>query len=226
MKKYQLIFVFVVLSLSCCLGQNTTTENEQTFALPASQQVDLNLKFANEIKVISWGQNKVGIKTKITSNSDELRKLHTMEVLEGKVLQIETGYDMESRKEKDREYSCWSCNEDREEDCQCLEVSYEVMLPNNAELRLETISGNIEIRGFEGKTWAKSISGFVDLGLPSRANRNLINESATGEIYTDFDVTLDEDSSPWSKKINTSLNGGGDLISLETVSGDIFFRKE
>jgi len=50
--------------------------------------------------------------------------------------------------------------------------------------------------------------------------------SVTGEIYTDFDIELDENSSAYAKKLSTEINGGGaQLLSLETVSGDIFFRK-
>lgn len=212
----------VVTSFSFC--QNTTKATEQSFKLPVSRQVDLNLKFASTIKVSSWSRNELGLKTIITASNDDLRKIHEMEVKEGSVLEIETGYAMEDMKKQD--YHCWSCNEDRDENCKCLEVSYEIQLPENAELKLETISGDIEIKGFEGKTQAKTISGYVDLGLHSGANRDLSFKSVTGEIYTDFEVALDKDSSPWSKKLNASLNGGGDLISLETVSGDIFFRKE
>lgn len=224
MKKYSLILAFLCLVISLGFCQNTTTENEHTFKLPTSKEVDLNLKFASDIKVTTWNRNEVGIKTKITASSDELRKVHQMEVTEGSTLKIETGYDMEDR--KDKKYHCWNCDEDGGEDCQCLEVSYEVMLPNNAALTLETISGNIDIKGFKGKTKAKTISGFVDLGINAQTSCNLSFKSVTGEIYTDFDVTLDKDSSPWSKKLNASLNGGGDLIALETISGDIFFRKE
>ncbi len=224
MKKYSLIFVFSSLVLSFCFAQNVTKENDDNFKLPASKQVELNLKFASSIQVSTWNRNELGLKTIITASSEELRKIHQMEVSEGSTLKIETDYDMEDRKNK--KYNCWSCNEDRDKDCQCLEVSYEIMLPANAALSLETISGDIEIKDFKGITKAKTISGYVDFGLNTRASCDLSFKSVTGEIYTDFDLTLDKDSSPWSKKLNTSLNGGGDLISLETISGDIFFRKE
>lgn len=224
MKKYSLIVAFFCAALTLGYCQNTNTETEKTFPLPSSKQVELNLKFASTIKVSSWNRNEVGLKTIITASSDELRKLHQMEVMEGSTLKIETGYNMKDRKEKD--YNCWNCEEDKDDNCQCLQVSYELMLPNNAALSLETISGDIDIKGFKGKTKAKTISGFVDLGLSSQTRCNLSFKSVTGEIYTNFDVALDEDSSPWSKKLNASLNGGGDLITLETISGDIFFRKE
>ena len=224
MKK--LIFILVCTSALCCpgFGQNITKATDQSFKLPSSKQVALNLKFASTIKVTSWSKNELGLKTIITASSDDLRKLHEVEVKEGNVLQIETDYAVEGMKKYDQQ--CWGCNEESGENCTCLEVSYEIQLPSSAELKLETISGDIEIRDFEGKTQAKTISGYVDLGLSTRANRDISFKSVTGEIYTDFDVALDKDSSPWSKKLNASLNGGGGLISLETVSGDIFFRKE
>ena len=92
-------------------------------------------------------------------------------------------------------------------------------------MELNSISGGIEIKGYRGAIRAKSISGFVDFSSPSSQGLDVAFKSVTGEIYTDFDMKLDEGSTAWSKRLNRSVNGGGKKIALETVSGDIFFRK-
>ncbi len=65
----------------------------------------------------------------------------------------------------------------------------------------------------------------MSITLPSTHPTELRFRCVTGEIYTDFDIDLDDSSSAYSKKLSTSINGGGSKrLSLETVSGDIFFR--
>ena len=51
-------------------------------------------------------------------------------------------------------------------------------------------------------------------------------EKSNAVAYTDFDLSLDKKSTAFSKRLNTAINGGGPLIALETISGDIFLRKK
>jgi len=93
------------------------------------------------------------------------------------------------------------------------------------EIELNSISGGIEIKGYQGAIKAKSISGYVDFASAESTGLDLAFKSVTGEIFTDYELKLDENSTSWSKRLNRSLNGGGKKVSLETVSGDIYFRK-
>ena len=198
---------------------------EQTYKLPPNKKVDLNLKFAKTITVQNWSRDELGLKVFLQLSDPALEKVHRLSVEEqGDLLRVQTDYDLEAFKEKGED-QCWTCDEARNDDCICVSVRYEIHLPADAALSLETISGDIEIRGLQGSVKAKSISGFLDLGLPGDLASDLRFKSVTGEIYTDFDLKLDQGSSPYSKKMNTEINGGGDLISLETVSGNIYFRK-
>ena len=43
--------------------------------------------------------------------------------------------------------------------------------------------------------------------------------------YTDFDINKKGNLTKYSKDIKTQLNGGGPDLELETINGDIFFRK-
>jgi hypothetical protein len=198
---------------------------ENTYELPAGKRVDLNLKFAEMVMVGTWEGAGINLKTIIKRSDPDMDEIHQMTVQRtGDALRIETDYKMDESVWQD--YRCWSCDESSaEKNCICFSVSYEIQLPADADLRLETISGDLEINGLRGPLRAKSISGFVDVSLSPRAASDLRFKSVTGEIYTDFDIQLDENSTAYSKRLNTRLNGGGPLISLETVSGDIFFRK-
>ena len=210
---------------SLLFGQYQQKSVEETYALPARKKAKLELKFARNITVHTWDRRELKLQKHFTFSDPELLDIHLMEVVESDAeLTIRTGFA--EREQKQQGYSCWSCHEDNEgRDCICFSVSYEVWLPGDAELDLETISGDVEMRGFTGPARVKSISGFLDVGLPGQAPAQLSFKSVTGEIYTDFDISLDDKSSSYSKRLNRSLNGGGPILSLETVSGDIFFRK-
>ncbi len=224
----RLIFILPALLAFYTVGHAQFQEKsvEETFALPSGKKARLELKFARQIIVHTWERDELKLKKNFTFSDPELMDIHIMETIDqNDELRIQTGFA--EREHRQEGYSCWSCDEQNpNRDCICFSVSYEIWLPEDATLDLETISGDIEMRGFRGPARVKSISGYLDVGLPGRAPAQLSFKSVTGEIYTDFDdITLDERSTSYSKRLNSPLNGGGPMLQLETVSGDIFFRK-
>lgn len=227
MNKIIASFCLLVFSVNLLFAQQQKVE-EKTFAWNSNRSAKINLKFASDIKVSSWDKSELLLKTIITYEKEAHLKIHQMEIQEmGSQLIIETDYAKNFFKNK--KHTCWSCDEqDKNEygDCTCFKLEFEIMMPKGADLALETIAGNIELKNIKGPVKAKSISGFIDLGLEESLASNLYFKSVTGEIYTDFDIELDKSSNAFNKRLTTALNGGGAAIDLETVSGDIFFRKK
>ena len=98
----------------------------------------------------------------------------------------------------------------------------------NGILKINLISGDIDIKKFEGPLFAKSISGFVDLSLGSDQKIDLRMKTVTGEIYTNLDIDIDKYGTKMGvvgSKVAGSINGGGEDIELVSVSGDIYLRK-
>lgn len=220
------LYICIGLLFSITLLAQEQQIIEKNYALPTGKKLDLDLKFGSNIMIDTWNKAEVGFKAIISYNEPGIEKVHTIDVDEAdNSLSISTDYDFDAH-----EPSSWDCNQNsrnyHNKNMYCIKVSYELMLPVDAKVRLETISGNIEVKNFKGEMRAKSISGFVDVSLAAAHKTRLKFRSVTGEIYTDFDVELDRNSSAYSKKLTSEINGGGDrLLSLETVSGDIFFRK-
>lgn len=245
MKPILFILVLLLGITSFAVAQNMTKVEETTYKIPSGKKIDANLKFAKDIVISSWNRSEIGLKKTITYSEEALLAVDKQTVNEKNgTLIIETDYDMKDR-DNDR-YNCWSCNDDNwnGRECVCFQISYELLLPTGMSLELETISGDIsmgnysggemnlnsisggiEIKDYRGSIRAKSISGFVDFTSPGNQGVDVAFKSVTGEIYTDFDMKLDEGSTAWSKRLNRSVNGGGKKVALETVSGDIFFRK-
>ncbi len=224
MKNTIIVYVFTLCAFIAHAQIDKTLEN--SWKLPAGKKVAMNLKFGSDIKVIAYNGSEVKLKTFLRASNEELFKVHQIEVNESTdMLNVEADYNFGQDKKK-YQNGCWDCDQNWQPNCWCLRVNYEVLVPANVSLALETISGDIEITGLTSDIRAKSISGFVDVSLKPNARADLSFKSVTGEIYTDFEnVKLDSRSTSYSKRLNAPLNGGGSKVTLETVSGDIFFRK-
>ena len=82
-----------------------------------------------------------------------------------------------------------------------------------------------------------SINGDINLGLPANAGVELHLDSARGEIYSDFEVDV-QPSAPVVERMEdrggvevrvesvivANVNGGGSVIKMKTLNGDIQIR--
>lgn len=95
---------------------------------------------------------------------------------------------------------------------------------------ITVVYGNVE----QGKPSSISnISGVVDVTLPNSVKANLKLKSITGEIYSDLDLKMKggSDKGELSRlgggnTVEGTLNGGGVEINLQTISSDIFVRRQ
>lgn len=93
------------------------------------------------------------------------------------------------------------------------------------------ISGDIHLTGLPGRApvSAESISGNVDASWPTGREAELALKSLSGEVYADSTVTFSNLKSKhllgYSLRGHTGKNEGGPLVSLSSISGDVFFRK-
>lgn len=242
-----LIFLCLIL-ISGCTGhaQNSPDAPAQTqsksgdatdftYSMPGGKKAVLKLPFARTITVKTWDKAELKLTTILKTTREEYKKIHTMEAVDGQEeLNIKTDFQKDFFRDKDwnkdRSFWCGDCDSLLNAGvsniaCYCLRIDYEITLPAGTSLALESISGDIEIRGHNGPLRAKTISGFVDIDRTASTAATLEFKSVTGEIYTDFDIDLSGNSSAYSKKVAASINGGGSSVRAESVSGDIFFRK-
>jgi hypothetical protein len=95
-----------------------------------------------------------------------------------------------------------------------------------------TVSGDIQVRFApmrQGPSSISSVSGDVDVSMPANSKSTLRLRSVSGEVYTDFDLKMGKDDNTMrqigGQVVDGTVNGGGNTVSLKTVSGDIFVRK-
>jgi len=95
-----------------------------------------------------------------------------------------------------------------------------------------TVSGDVQVRYApmrQGHSAISTVSGDVDVTMPASTKATLRLRSVSGEIYTDFDLNLSKSQDNLrhigGQVVDGSVNGGGNAVSLTSVSGDIYVRK-
>lgn len=126
---------------------------------------------------------------------------------------------------------------------------------NNSEgaIRLINISGTCMVSSESGDVFAElnsftggtpilinTIDGKIDITVPAWAKADVTAGSESGNVYTDFEISMDRKSSGHSKPkkegglirvaseehMTGSINGGGEDIVLRSIDGNIYLRKK
>lgn len=131
-------------------------------------------------------------------------------------------------------------------------VTGELEISNvNGSIKLEDVAGSAVANTVNGDITAdfrevssgapmafSNINGKIDLTLPAKTKAGLKLKSDRGEIYTDFDMTVDSNAPKTTRTAqngtyrvsqdswtNGRINGGGAEFMLKTLNGDIYVRK-
>ena len=184
--------------------------------LSSNGSVRLNIQIADSITIRTWNKNEAYVRAAVNVNDNKNNDDYKWDFDEtGGNLNVVSKFDFSKGKSN-------NCN------CNCkTEISCVIYIPENINLAVETINGNITISGQTAEVEAKSISGFVDLSVSPKRAADVKLNTITGSMYSDFDFDTDKNMRRVAgTSINSNLNGGGPhSIHLETISGDIYFHK-
>jgi putative adhesin len=86
------------------------------------------------------------------------------------------------------------------------------------------ISASIESLSGSGSLSFKSVSGDVKLELPRSLDADLSMSSVSGQLDSDFQMTLGGGSRSSRRRIEARIGRGGRELNLTTVSGDVRLR--
>ena len=92
-------------------------------------------------------------------------------------------------------------------------------------LEADSVSGDINARYkvFDNNADIKTISGKVKIGLPENAEFYLKTNTVSGEVDTDFPITII--SFGKMNQLEGTVGTGDNSIIIDTVSGDIYINK-
>ena len=98
-------------------------------------------------------------------------------------------------------------------------------------VRMETVSGDLEYAGTFDPTGTydfRAHSGDIRLELPTDVGAALSIETFSGDINTDFPMTIQpngDDHGPSRHHIETTLGKGGAHVTVSTFSGDVELQR-
>jgi DUF4097 and DUF4098 domain-containing protein YvlB len=92
------------------------------------------------------------------------------------------------------------------------------------DVKAHAASGRIDVQGNPGESsyWdLKTVSGVVQLGVPSSANFHLSAEAVSGQIKTDVPIVIEEQG---KHSLRARMGNGGGRVEVHTISGEIRVR--
>jgi len=204
--------ILVVLWLCLCpIKAQQIIEKHIDFS--GKNALSLNIQIADSIKIQTWNKNEVYVKASVNINENKDNDAYVTSFDNiGNSVVVNAKFKENYFKGKN---NC--CNQSI--------VYWEVFMPEKTRFSVETINADVTITGLTKEMKVKSISGYIDLSVPAGKQADLDFSTISGRMYSNLNLTPEKRHSGIPLKISEKLNNGGDPINLETISGDIFFRK-
>ena len=176
-----------------------------------NEKIEINLPILDSIWIETWDTKKVEIHLSVNVNNNKNNDEYHVKFNQTND-RIELSSDFKPKKR--------NCNE--------IDVYCRIKVPKGADVKATTISGDIASLSGLGTVKFKTISGFIDLTLSRTKKADIRAKTISGDIYSDLDL---EFSGPLKNRfvgaeVDATLNGGGQEIALETISGNVYLRKE
>jgi hypothetical protein len=186
---------------------------EKHLDFSGKESVSLKIQIADSISILTWNKNEVYLKGSVNINENKDNEAYETSFDQtGKSVIVNASFRENYFRGKD------NC-------CNKTEIFWHIYIPENTRFTVESINADITITGQTKDMKVKSISGFIDLAVPSGKNADVEFSTISGRMYSNHNLTLNEKHNGTPSKIIDKLNNGGPPIKLETISGDIYFRK-
>ena len=223
---------------------------EKTIPYTAGKEIHLNLKYASDIRIKVWDRNEIAVNAAVningnTNNNNFDLETNTTEqriqiksVINDLKRIAQTDKNVNVNDKSGHYYDCggyWD-NENRvyinAGPRVSVDIDYEITVPAQANVRLKTISGDVDVDYRQGAYQLETISGKIDLKAAANARCNFSVSTVTGDVYTNLSLEKPNPTEDGLSRVggkferDLKLNSGGEKIRLKTISGDIYLRKQ
>ncbi|MFK7782815.1 hypothetical protein [Psychroserpens sp.] len=227
------LIIIALLSVVTLHAQRNVEIKE---SLSKNQDVYLDFKFAQDIRVEQGNSNEIKVTASVNINDGEGDDAFSIKTdnSSGQLKLYSDFGDYFKNQWKDKSRN--NCNN-------TTEINYVVIVPKNINLKVKSISGSVFMNAYEGNLVTdlisgdvtikkyngelrlKTISGALDVTV-SKAKLNA--KSLTGTIYSDLEFDESESEKSYDKshnKVSKQIKGGTTPLEMETISGNIYIRK-
>lgn len=196
----------------------------QTLTVSGQQKLNLEFTFANEITFEIWDKKEVFVEVSVEINGGEDNDIFSLSTEEtATTLYFEMDKDLWKKLSKDEKGNWNNCNITSE-------INYKVFLPRGMKVKSNTISGDYAMEYFGQSLELKTISGAIDVTVPTSEGLDFKAKTISGEVFSDMKIQYPNGKEGLrqvvGQNIEGRINGGGDRSELETISGNIYLRKQ
>lgn len=206
----------------------------------SGQSIDLDVKFANNIEVKTWGKSTVYFKADITIEDGKYLDKFKLDIDESSSFlsiasNVEDVFDAfkaewkKTRPDKKGYYF----------EGDTYEFNYVLYVPKGATLKVSSINGdltseivegnftaklingNVDIKRYNGDMDLKTINGEIDLVMK---NSRLVGETIHGSIYADEGMNLTVSDRYVGQKVEGSFDNATHRLKLNTINGNMYLR--
>tara|TARA_R110002051_G_scaffold100682_1_gene171070 strand:+ start:2071 stop:2805 length:735 start_codon:yes stop_codon:yes gene_type:complete len=238
------LFICLLLSFNNLIAQKKVIEKTTSTGI---EDVYVNLKFAKNIIVKNWNKNEISVEATVNLDDNEHNDYFSFKADKiGETYKITSEYGDYFKKYKSYYTSDCDDKDGKKKNINYKEshsniVNYVIYVPEKMQLKVKSISGDVETETYVGilkldlisgnisvkkhskDMHLKTISGDIDVYI---SDAKLEAKTLTGGIYSDLDIDFDKNKKHGvGSKIVTTINKGTAFLKLDTISGDIYLRK-
>jgi predicted membrane protein len=206
--------ITVLVAVWLCIGTaKAQQKTEKHINFSGKDNISIKIEIADSISIHTWNKDEVFVSASVNINDNKDNQAYLISFDEpGNCVDISGNFEKNYFRGKN---NC--CNES--------DIYWQIFMPENAAFDVETINGNMTVDGKTNQMKIKSISGDIDLTVPGKRQADVEFSTISGRIYSNHDFSIATKKTSIPLVIRDQLNNGGSKIILETISGDIFFRK-
>lgn len=218
MKALLIILCLVTFGLS---AQPTIVK--ETVQVTGQERLDLEFTFASDITFKTWDKNEVVVEVSVEINDGEDNDIFSLSTDKSEsTIYFEMDKDMWKKLEKDDDDKWNNCN-------YTTKLDYTVYLPKGLIVKSNTISGDYAFEYYGQRMELKTISGAIDVTVPSAEGLDFKAKTISGEVYSDIEIEYPDGKAGLrqivGQKFRGRINRGGEESNFETISGNIYLRK-
>jgi hypothetical protein len=207
------IYTVICMALLCSGTIHAQQKIEKHLSFSGKENINLKIQIADSIYVQTWDKKEVYAEASININDNADNAAYVTSFSE-----TTDGVTVNAKFKEDYFKGRKDC-------CNKTHIWWRVFVPEKTNVSIETINADLTLKGETGKMNLKTISGFIDLAVAEKKSADLDFSTISGTIYSDLNLSPKRTGSGIPVKIKDTMNSGGSEIKLETISGDIFFRK-
>lgn len=221
--KRVVIVVAIILSFSSAYSQKKI---ESKISLNNRKCV-FRLEYADSIILSSWGKDEIVVTVTIKIDNNKANDDYELVASESgsEIYYSESIKDLipknqiiKIRTDDGKEFSRPKVP---------MDLFYEIFVPEDAEIDLFTTNGDISVKGLIGDVRIEVVDAEIEYYLTKDQNSDIKIHSTSGEVFGDVELSKSlkiHESSIEEINITGKYNGGGKLIDLESVGGNIYLH--